>query len=59
MLLILSAEDFFEIYSERESYEEIPLLTNDGIVIPKIGLKNHFLINESCKYCSNNCRFKS
>ena len=28
-----SFEDFFKIYSERESYDEIPLLTDDGIVI--------------------------
>ncbi len=39
MLLSISAKDFFEIYSERDSYDELPLLTNDGIVIPKIGLK--------------------
>ena len=31
---------FFSIYSQRETYDEIPLLTADGIVIPKIGLKN-------------------
>ena len=40
MLLSLSSEDFFKIYSERDSYDEIPLLTNDGIVIPKVGLKD-------------------
>ncbi len=39
MLLSSSAEEFFQIYAERESYEEIPLLTADGEVIPKIGLK--------------------
>jgi para-nitrobenzyl esterase len=39
MLLSISAQDFFEIYTQRESYDEIPLLTNDGIVIPLIGLK--------------------
>ena len=39
MLLSSSAEEFFQIYAERESYEEIPLLTADGVVIPKIGLK--------------------
>jgi len=39
MLLSLSSQDFFEIYAERESYDEIPLLTADGITIPKIGLK--------------------
>ncbi len=40
MLLEISTEDFFSIYSQRETYDEIPLLTADGIVIPKIGLKN-------------------
>ena len=39
ILLGLSTEDFFQHYSERKSYEEIPLLTSDEIVIPKIGLK--------------------
>ena len=39
MLLEISTEDFFSIYSQRETYDEIPLLTADGIVIPKIGLK--------------------
>jgi len=39
-LLDISSEDFFKIYAERESYEELPLLTADGIEIPKIGLKD-------------------
>ncbi len=39
MLLTLSTEDFFQEYANREPYEEIPLLTADGIVIPKVGLK--------------------
>ena len=39
MLLNIPAEEFFQIYAEREPYEEIPLLTSDGIVIPKIGLR--------------------
>jgi len=39
MLYEISTEDFFSIYSQRETYDEIPLLTADGIVIPKIGLK--------------------
>ena len=39
-LLDISSEDFFKIYAERESYEELPLLTADGIVIPLIGLKD-------------------
>ncbi len=49
ILLNLPAEDFFKIYAERESYQEIPLLTSDGIVIPDIGLReslqNRDLIN--------------
>ena len=39
ILLGLSTEEFFQYYAERKSYEEIPLLASDGIVIPKIGLK--------------------
>ena len=39
ILLDLSAEDFFSNYAERVSYEEIPLLTADGIVIPAMGLR--------------------
>ena len=39
ILLGLSAEDFFSHYAKRRSYEEIPLLTADGIVIPVAGLK--------------------
>jgi Carboxylesterase type B len=39
-LLNLSAEKFFNYYSSRKSYEELPLLTADGVVIPSIGLKN-------------------
>jgi len=35
----LDARDFFINYSDRPSYEEIPLLTADGIVIPLDGLK--------------------
>ena len=38
MLLDMSAEEFFSFYSDRHSYEEIPLLTADGIVIPVMGL---------------------
>ena len=34
----LSAEDFFKYYAQRPSYENLPLLTADGIVIPEIGL---------------------
>ena len=39
ILLSLSAEEFFKYYSNRKTYEEIPLLTSDGIVIPEIGLQ--------------------
>ena len=46
MLLSLSSEDFFEIYSERESYDEIPLLTADGIAIPKDGLMKSLSMKE-------------
>jgi para-nitrobenzyl esterase len=35
----LDARDFFINYSDRFSYQEIPLLTADGIVIPVEGLK--------------------
>jgi len=35
----LNARDFFINYSDRPSYQEIPLLTDDGIVIPMNGLK--------------------
>ncbi|MDA7697294.1 carboxylesterase family protein [Gammaproteobacteria bacterium] len=36
----LDAREFFINYSDRPSYQEIPLLTSDGIVIPMDGLKN-------------------
>ena len=49
ILLKLPAEDFFKIYAYRESYQEIPLLTSDGIVIPatelRESLQNRDLIN--------------
>jgi para-nitrobenzyl esterase len=35
----ISAEKFFSYYALRNSYEEIPLLTADGLVIPNVGLK--------------------
>ena len=38
-LYSLSGKEFYQYYAERENFEELPLLTNDGIVIPKIGLK--------------------
>ena len=34
----LSSKEFFRYYSQRPSYENLPLLTADGLVIPKIGL---------------------
>ena len=37
-LYSLSAEEFFSEYSDKSNLE-VPLLTNDGIVIPEIGLK--------------------
>ena len=39
VLYSLSGKEFYQYYSERKTYEELPLLTNDGLVIPKIGLK--------------------
>ena len=38
MLLDLSSEEFFSYYAQRPSYEEMPLLTADGIVVPLMGL---------------------
>ena len=35
----LSTQEFFEHYANRETYEEIPLLTSDNIVIPEAGLR--------------------
>ena len=40
ILLNLSGTEFYEYYSDRKTFEEIPLLTNDGIVIPQIGLRD-------------------
>ncbi len=40
LLYSLSGKEFYQYYANRESYEELPLLTNDGLVIPKIGLKD-------------------
>ena len=34
----MSAKDFFRYYSDRSSYENLVILTEDEIVIPKIGL---------------------
>jgi para-nitrobenzyl esterase len=38
LLKSLSAEELFKYYSERPSYENLTILTADGIVIPEIGL---------------------
>ena len=40
ILYSLSGKEFYQYYANRESFEELPLLTNDGLVIPKIGLKS-------------------
>mgnify|MGYP001280664426 CR=1 FL=1 len=40
ILLSLSANEFFEIYANRKTYQELPLLTSDDIVIPAVGLSN-------------------
>ena len=39
LLYSLSGKEFYKYYADRETYEELPLLTNDGFVIPRIGLK--------------------
>ena len=39
ILLNLSTQEFFEHYANRETYEEIPLLTSDNIAIPEAGLR--------------------
>ena len=38
VLLSIPIDEFFIHYAERASYEEIPLLTEDGVVIPRVGL---------------------
>ena len=40
ILLDLKSEEFFSYYADRPSYEEIPLLTADDVVVPLIGLSN-------------------
>jgi para-nitrobenzyl esterase len=42
----IDARDFFINYSDRPSYQEIPLLTADGIVIPFNGLKQTLSIKD-------------
>ena len=46
ILLGMSSKDFFIHYANRPSYEEIPLLTADGVVVPKIGLMNALASSE-------------
>ena len=42
---MLDAKTFeFSKYSSRKSYEEIPLLTADGIVIPKLDFQMPLII---------------
>ena len=38
LLKNMSAKEFFKYYSKRPSYENLVILTEDGIVIPEIGL---------------------
>ena len=46
-LLELSAEEFFSEYSDKSNLE-VPLLTNDGIVIPLEGLEKALSNSRSC-----------
>ena len=46
LLKNLTAEDFFKYYSERPSYENLTILTADGIVIPEIGLTKALSMEE-------------
>ena len=39
VLLNIPIDEFFIHYAERASYEEIPLLTADGVVIPKVRIR--------------------
>ena len=39
ILYKLSGDEFYKFYADRESYEEMPLLTADGVVIPLVGLR--------------------
>ena len=39
LLFSFSGKEFYQYYAERKTFEELPLLTNDGLVIPKIGLR--------------------
>ena len=46
LLKSLSAEEFFQFYANRLSYQNLTLLTADGIVIPELGLKKALSKNE-------------
>ena len=50
ILYDLSGKEFYKYYKDRKSFEEIPLLTNDDILIPKIGLEKAL---SSEKYVNN------
>ena len=46
ILLNLIYTRFFMHYADRETYEEIPLLTSDNVVIPEAGLKKPLFMNK-------------
>ena len=46
LLKSLTAEEFFKLYSSRASYENLNLLTADGIVIPEVGLSKSLSIKD-------------
>jgi para-nitrobenzyl esterase len=46
VLLNIPIDEFFIHYAERASYEEIPLLTADGVVIPGVGLDKALSMKE-------------
>jgi hypothetical protein len=58
LLKNLTAEEFFKYYSERPSYENLAILTGDGIVIPEIGLTKALSKKEYVNQCTNYSRIK-
>ena len=46
ILLNIPIDEFFIHYAERASYEEIPLLTADGVAIPEVGLDSALSMKE-------------
>ena len=46
ILLNIPIDEFFIHYAERASYEEIPLLTADGVAIPEVGLDTALSMKE-------------